>query len=190
LQIIKRFGKKGKGFFNFILAVGRNSAGSRARPGQPLLSSPLPRSPAEVKRPSQNRPAPASRAAQPARFLPRGVEKSQNRGHRLPDAAPSHTRPTDPDPNPVGVRPWLPRTPSPHTFPELTYMEIAGRLRTKGNKNQILTDYLSIPSPNPKFSWRLGSGCCCAPARAFAPINRTLRRPPEHFSPLPLPFPN
>jgi hypothetical protein len=124
------------------------------------------------------------------------VEKSQNRGHRLPDTAPSHTRPVDPDPDPnpnldtAGVRLWLPRTLSPHACPEPTRMELAGRLPTEGNENQILTDYLSIPSPNLKFSWRLGSGCCCAPARAFAPINRTLRLPPEHFSPLPLPFPN
>jgi hypothetical protein len=120
------------------------------------------------------------------------VEKSQNRGHRLPGAVPSRTRPANPDhdPNPAGVRPWLPRTLSPHACPEPTWMEIAGRLPTEGNENQILTDYLSIPSSNPKFSWRLGSGCCCAPARAFAPINRTLRRPLEHFSPLPLPFPN
>jgi hypothetical protein len=151
---------------------------------------PHPRGPAEAKRPSQNRPAPASRAAQPARLLPRGVEKSQNRGHRLPGAAPSRTRPADPDPDPDGVRPWLPRTLSPHTCPEPTWMEIVGRLPTEGNENQILTDYLSIASPNPKFSWRLGSGCYCAPAHAFAPINRTLRRPPEHFSPLTLPFPN
>jgi hypothetical protein len=152
----------------------------------PLL--PHPRGPAKAKRPSRNRPAQASRAAQPARLLPRGVEKSQNRGHWLPSAAPSRTRPADPDP--AGVRPCLPWTLSPHACPKLTWMEIAGRLPTEGNENQILTNYLSIPSPNPKFSWRLGSGCCCAPARAFAPINRTLRRPPEHFSPLPLPFPN
>jgi hypothetical protein len=151
---------------------------------------PHPRGPAKVKQPSRNRPAPASRAAQQARLLPRSVEKSQNRGHQLPGAAPSRTHPADPDPNPTGVRPWLPRTPCPHACPEPTWMEIAGRLPIEGNKNQILTDYLSIPSPNPKFRWRLGSGCCCVPARAFAPINSTLRRPPEHFSPLPLPFPN
>jgi hypothetical protein len=149
---------------------------------------PHPRAPTEAKRPSHNWPAPASRAAQPARLLPDGVEKSQNRGHQLPGAAPSRTRPADPDP--AGVRPWLPRTLSPHACPEPTRIELMGRLPTEGNENQILTDYLSIPSPNPKFSWRLGSGCCYAPARAFTPINRTLRRPPEHFSPLPLPFPN
>jgi hypothetical protein len=116
------------------------------------------------------------------------MEKSHNRGHRLPGVARSRTHPADPDP--VDVHPWLPRTPSPHACPEPTRMELAGILPIESNKNQILTDYLSIPSPNPKFSWRLGSGCCCAPARAFTPINRTLRRLPEHFSSLPLPFPN
>jgi hypothetical protein len=139
-------------------------------------------------RPSRNRLAPASRGAQPARLLPRSVEKSQNRGHRLPDAAPSRTRPANPDP--TGAHPWLPRTLSPHACPKPTRMELAGGHPTEGNENQIITDYLSIPSLNPKFSWRLGSGCCCAPAHAFAPINRTLRRPLEHFFPLPLPFPN
>jgi hypothetical protein len=182
LQIIKRFEKE-KDFPNSYPVLGRNPAGHRVRPGS-HVPSPTP------ARPRRNRPAPASRAAQPARLLPRGVEKSQNRGHQLPGAAPSRTRPTDPDPNPAGVRPWLPQTPSPHACPEPTWMEIVGRLPTEGNENQILTDYLPIPSPNPKFSWRLGSGCCCAPARAFAPINRTLRRPPEHFSPLSLPFRN
>jgi hypothetical protein len=70
LQIIKRFGKR-KGIFNFILAVGRNSAGSRARPGQPLLSPPLPRGPAEAERPS--RPPYPIRACSPVR--PRGLPK-------------------------------------------------------------------------------------------------------------------
>jgi hypothetical protein len=68
-------------------------------------------------------------------------------------------------------------------------MEFTGSLPTEDNENQILTDYLPILSPNPEFSWRLGSGCCCAPARAFTPINRSVQRPPEHFSPLPLSFP-
>jgi hypothetical protein len=86
-------------------------------------------------------------------------------------------------------RPWLPRTLSPHACPEPTWMEFTGSLPTEDNENQILTDYLPILSPNPKFSWRLGSGCCCAPARAFAPRNRSVRRPLEHFSPLPLSFP-
>jgi hypothetical protein len=85
--------------------------------------------------------------------------------------------------------PWLPRTLSPHACPEPTWMEFAGSLPTEDNEYQILTDYLPILSPNPELSWRLGSGCCCAPARAFAPINRSVRRPPEQFSPLPLSFP-
>jgi hypothetical protein len=86
-------------------------------------------------------------------------------------------------------RPWLPWTLSPHACPELTWMQFAGSPPTEDNENQILTDYLKILSPNPEFSWRLGSGCCCMSAHAFTPINRSVRRPPEHFSPLPLSFP-
>jgi hypothetical protein len=66
LQIIKRFGKR-KGIFNFILVVGRNSAGSRARPGQPILSPPLPRGLAKVERPSRP-PSPVHPCSWPSRF--------------------------------------------------------------------------------------------------------------------------
>jgi hypothetical protein len=66
LQIIKRFGKR-KGIFNFILAVGRNSAGSRAQPGQPILSPPLPRGLAEAEQPSRP-PSPIHPHSRPSRF--------------------------------------------------------------------------------------------------------------------------
>jgi hypothetical protein len=47
--------------------VGRNSAGSRAWPGQPILSPPLPDGPAEAKRPSQP-PSPVHPHSRPSRF--------------------------------------------------------------------------------------------------------------------------
>jgi hypothetical protein len=47
--------------------VGRNSAGSRARPGQPILSPPLPRGPAEAERPSWP-PSPVHPRRLPSRF--------------------------------------------------------------------------------------------------------------------------
>jgi hypothetical protein len=148
-----------------------------------LIPIPHPRCPAEVNSPAKtDLPQPPVQPSWPVSFLAEW--------RRVRTEVTGCPADPDPDPNPTGVRPWLPRTPSPHACPEPTWMEIAGRLPTEGNKNQILTDYLSIPSPNPKFSWRLGSGCCCALTRAFAPINRILRRPPKHFSLLPLPFPN
>jgi hypothetical protein len=99
LQIIKRFGKKE--IFNFILAVGRNSVGSRARPGQPSQSSPIhPRSQpsptcpfdqpcAAQRRPSKPAPWPSSDArvslASPTRAA---LEPSLQRTRNRPSSSP------------------------------------------------------------------------------------------------------
>jgi hypothetical protein len=47
--------------------MGRNSAGSRARPGQQILSPPLPHGPAEAERPSRP-PSPVHPRSRPSRF--------------------------------------------------------------------------------------------------------------------------
>jgi hypothetical protein len=73
--------------------VGRNSAGSRAWPGQPILSPAIPRGPAETERPS--RPPYPVHACSPVR--PRGLPKprrfpsSQGLGHA--ELTPRHRLP-------------------------------------------------------------------------------------------------
>jgi hypothetical protein len=138
---------------------------------------------------SRSQPSAAQRPAE-ATLVSFLTETRPRRAHPAPPAV---SRRTDLMPRLARLclvpRPWLPQTLSPHACPEPTWMEFAGSLPTEANENQILTDYLPILSPNPEFSCRLGSGCCYAPARAFAPINRSVRRPPEHFSPLLLSFP-
>jgi hypothetical protein len=85
--------------------------------------------------------------AAPVSFL---TETQPRRAHLAPPAA-SHR--TDPLPRLARLclvpHPWLPRTLFPHACPEPTWIEFAGSLPTEDNENQILTDYLSILSPNP-----------------------------------------
>jgi hypothetical protein len=96
LQIINRFEKRKK--ININIGCG-------PKPG---------RKPSLTQQPS---PTPAwpsrSSAAQPARPRPRSVKRSQSRGSQPHDAAPGRARSANPDPDPnlVGVRSCLPRTP-------------------------------------------------------------------------------
>jgi hypothetical protein len=181
LQIIKRFRNR-KGIFQFYFGCGPKLSW-KPSPARPAASiSPTPAWPGRGRAAqsaslplSRSQPSAAQRHAEAASvsFL------AETRPCRAHPAPPAVGRRTDLMPRLARLclvpRPWLPQTLSPHACPEPTWMEFAGSLPTEANENQILTDYLPILSPNPEFSCRLGSGCCCAPARAFAPINRSVR---------------
>jgi hypothetical protein len=193
LQIIKRFEKRD---FQFYFGCGLKLSW-KLSPARPAASvSPTPTWPSRGRAAQsatlpllRSQPSAAQRPAEAASvsFL------TETRPRRAHPAPPAPGRRTDPVPCLACLclvpHPWLPRTLSPHACPDLSWIEFAGSLPTEDNENQILTDYLPILSTNPEFSWRLGSGCCCTPACAFAPINRSVRRPPERISPLPLSFP-
>jgi hypothetical protein len=121
LQIIKRFRKKEKGFSIYSGCEPKLSwKPSLAWPGQPLLSSPLPRGPAEAERPS--RPPYPVRACSLVR--PRGLPKprqfpsSQGLGHA--ELTPRHRLPaTELTPCPrLGCLCLVPRSCLPQTPPQ------------------------------------------------------------------------
>jgi hypothetical protein len=163
--------EKEKEFSIFTLVVGRNPAGSRARPNNHL---PLPHGPVEKTRPSR------SSVAQPAHPRPRSVKRSQSRGSRPHDAAPGRARPANPDPNLAGVRSCLPRT-SPQR--PISFL----RMATTKSKREKLSPTKPIVGFSPNLqqmhhesSIRLEgiSGMMLRPCWTLWPTNRSTRAPP------------
>jgi hypothetical protein len=153
--------------------------GSKSCSAQPV--SPVP--PSSGLLPTMAQPAPDPSGPPPV--LPIATERMRC-CRPLRCTAPCRTRPTDPDP--ACARPWLPWTSFPHACPGLTWMEFVGSLPTKEKKNPIRL--LANSFNKSQFRRRLWSGSCFTVAHAFALINRPVRRPPKHFSPLPLSFPS
>jgi hypothetical protein len=162
--------------------VGRNTAGSRARPNSHL---PLPHGPAEKTRPSR------SSVAQTARPRPRSVKRSQSRGSRPHDAAPGRARPANPNPDPnlTGVHSCLPRTP-----PQCPVSFL--RTATTKSKREKLSPMKPIVgfSPNPQQTRHESSiqlegisRMMPRPCWTLWPTNRSTRAPPRTLFPIATP---